>query len=76
MTSGPQPGAQASEGMQRLLARAVAEPEFRQLLVESPEQAIASGDFRLNDQERRAITGTPREERAQMMQQLVDAMGQ
>ncbi len=65
-----QQGQEPSEGMTLLIARVVSDPEFRQQLVDNPEQAIASGEFPLSAEERRVITSTSREEREQMMTQL------
>ena len=38
--------------------------------MDDPEQGLQSGQFSLNDEERRVITSTSREEREQMMTQL------
>ena len=65
-----QQGQEPSEGMQMFIARAVSDPAFRQQLVDNPEQALSSGQFNLSAEERRVITSTSREDRAQMMQQL------
>ncbi len=69
MTTDPQ-GTQVSEAMQLLLARAISDQQFRQQLIDNPEQALQSGEFNLSGEERRAITNTTREDREQMMQQL------
>ena len=69
MTSEPQ-GTQISEGMQLLIGRAISDPEFRQQLIENPQQALDRALFPLSDEERRAITSTSREDREQMMTQL------
>ena len=72
MTTQPQQqqGQEASDGMQMLIARAISDPEFRNLLIENPEQALQSGGFDLSVEERRVITGTSRQEREDMLCQL------
>ena len=62
--SGPSPA------LEQLIGKAVAEPEFRQQLVENPEQAIQSAGIELSAEERQALVSTSREEREQVLQQL------
>ncbi len=69
MTTEPQ-STQISEGMQLLVARAISDPQWRQQLIDNPQQALDRAAFPLSDEERRVITSTTREDREQMMTQL------
>ena len=61
-----------SLAMEQLIGKAVTEPEFRQQLVDDPEQAIRAAGLELTDEERRALVSTSREERESVLQQLGD----
>jgi hypothetical protein len=56
--------------LEQLIGKAIAEPDFRQQLVDDPEQAIQSAGIELNSEEMRVLTSTSREQREQMMQEL------
>ena len=59
-----------SPALEQLIGKAVADPEFRQQLVENPEQAIQAAGLDLTDDERRALVSTSREERESVLQEL------
>ena len=59
-----------SLALEQLIGRAVADPEFRQQLVENPEQALQAADLGLTDLERQALVSTSREERESVLQEL------
>ena len=61
-----------SQGLGDLIARAIQDPQFRQLLIDSPEQAIQQAGVQLTPQEQQAVVGGSREEREQMLQPLGD----
>jgi hypothetical protein len=65
-----QQGNQPSPAMEQLIGKAIAEPDFRQQLVNDPAQAVQQAGIQLSQQELEALQGTSREERAQMMEQL------
>ena len=57
-------------GMEQLIGKAIGEPEFRQQLIDNPEQAVRSAGIQLTQEEMQALTSSSREEREQMMTQL------
>ena len=59
-----------SPALEQLIGKAVAEPEFRQQLVEDPEQAIQAAGLDLTEEERAALLSTSREEREEVLQEL------
>lgn len=63
-------GAQPSPGLSQVIARAVADPSFRQQLVDNPESAVRSAGLQLSSDELQALQGSSREQREQMLQQL------
>ena len=65
-------GQAPSPGMEQLIGKVLAEPDFRQQLINNPTEALRSAGIQLNQQEMQADTGSSREEREQMMQQLGD----
>ena len=48
------------------------DPQWRQQLIDNPQQALDRAAFPLSDEERRVITSTTREDREEMMQQLIE----
>ena len=67
MTSEPN---KPSPALEQLIGKAVADPAFRQQLMDDPEQAIQSAGLDLTDEERQALVSTSREEREQVLQEL------
>jgi hypothetical protein len=65
-----QGGQAPSPALEQLIGKAVAEPDFRQQLIDNPEEAIQSAGIELSQEELQAITGTSREEREQMLSAL------
>ena len=61
-----------SEGLETLIGKVVAEPEFRQQMIDDPQTALRNAGITLSPQEMEAVTSTSREEREQMMTQLAD----
>ena len=59
-----------SPALEQLIGKAVSDPEFRQQLVDDPEQAIQSAGLDLTDEERQALVSTSREERESVLQEL------
>ena len=59
-----------SPALEQLIGKAVADPEFRQQLVDDPEQAIQSAGLGLSDEERQALVSTSREEREEVLREL------
>jgi hypothetical protein len=59
-----------SPGVEQLIGKAIAEPDFRQQLVNNPRQAVQSAGISLSAQEVQALEDTSREEREQMISQL------
>ena len=71
-TQGPLSGQLPSPGMGQLIERSITDPQFRQRVIDSPEQAIQELGVQLTPQEMQAVTGGSREEREQMLQPLGD----
>jgi hypothetical protein len=65
-----QGGQAPSPALEQLIGKAVAEPDFRQQLIDDPEGAVRSAGIDLSQEELQAITGTSREEREQMLSSL------
>ena len=65
-------GQQPSQGMEKLIALSITDPQFRQQVIDNPEQAIQQAGVQLTPQEQQAVTGGSREEREQMLQPLGD----
>ena len=58
---------QVSESMSRVLQLAIDDIEFRQRLIESPEEALAERNLTLPPNEMEAVVGSSREEREQLL---------
>jgi acyl-CoA hydrolase len=56
--------------MEQLIGKAIADPDFRQQLVDDPQAAAQSAGIDLSSDELQALQNTSREERQQMMEQL------
>jgi hypothetical protein len=69
-------GQQASPAMMELIVRSAANPEFRESMVENPEEAIKSAGINLSQEELQAISSSSREEREQLMEQLGERSSQ
>jgi hypothetical protein len=65
-----QGGQAPSPALEQLIGKAVAEPDFRQQLIDNPESAVQSAGIQLSQEELQAIAGTSREEREQMLSSL------
>lgn len=67
MTTG---GSGPSPEMEQVIGKAIAEPEFRQQLINNPQEAIRSAGINLSSNELQTLQNTSREEREQMLQSL------
>lgn len=72
MTQGRQP----SPALMEVVAKSVADQQFREGMVNNPEQTIKDAGINLSQEELQAITSSSREEREQLMQQLGDRSSQ
>ena len=66
MTTGGGP----SPAIEQVIGKAIAEPEFRQQLINNPQEAISSAGINLSASELQTLQNTSREEREQMLQAL------
>jgi hypothetical protein len=53
-----------------VIAKAVLDPEFREALIDDPEQALSEAGIELSPEDRERIVSLSREEREEIMQQL------
>jgi len=67
-------GSEMGQGMEQLIGKAIAEPDFRQQVIENPEEAVRNAGIELSAEEMEALTGSSREEREQIMQALAERM--
>lgn len=65
-----QQGQAPSPALEQLIGKAIAEPDFRQILVDDPAQAVQQAGLQLSPDELQALENTPREQREQMMSEL------
>jgi hypothetical protein len=56
--------------MEQLIGKAIADPTFRDQLVNDPASAVQQAGINLSPQELQGLESTSREERAQMLSQL------
>jgi Ribosomally synthesized peptide prototyped by Frankia Franean1_4349. len=60
----------APSSNETVIGRAIADPEFRQALVEDPEQALQDAGLQLDPDALRQLTSMSREDREQMADEL------
>jgi hypothetical protein len=69
MTTGSS-GQETSPAMEQLIGKAVTDADFRQRLVDDPQEAVRSAGIDLSREELQALQGVSREERERVLTEL------
>jgi hypothetical protein len=69
-------GQGASPAMLEVAVKSISDPQFREGMINNPEETIKNAGISLSSEELAAVTSSSREEREQMMQQLGERSSQ